>query len=186
MEGQPFLAEEKKQDTLINERQTDGGNMTANPVDDKNSQGYKNNSNSEPCDSCSSSGYGDGEYLDHSFEEHERCSLNNESEKNKPENEKDNLRKTDDVGPLRAGTVPIEMSVNREESVKQKINKAKSELKPLNVASLTNKENTGYKLSENKSPVTTATERFDFKRVILEGKSILETYSQAYPCSHLY
>ena len=150
MEGQPFLAEEKRQDALINERQTDGGNMTANPVDDKNSQGYKNNSNSEPFDSCSSSGYEDGEHLDHSFEEHERCSLNNESEKNKTENEKDNLRKTDDVGPLRAGKVPIEMSVNREESVKQKINKAKSELKPLNVASLTDKENTGYMLSEKK------------------------------------
>jgi hypothetical protein len=186
MEGQPCFADEKEQDALINERQTDGGNMTANPVDDKNSQGYKNNSNSEPCDSCSSSGYGHGEHLDHSFEEHERCSLNNESEKNKTENEKDNLRKTDDVGPLRAETVPIDTSVNWEESVKQKFNKAKSELKPLNVASLANKENTGYMLSEKKSPVTTATERFNFKRVILEGKSILETYSQAYPCSHLY
>jgi hypothetical protein len=186
MEGQPCLADEKEPDAQINERQTDGGNMTANPVDDKDSQSYTNNSNSEPCDSCSSSGYGDCEHLDHSFEEHERCSLNNESEKNKTENEKDNLRKTEDVGPLSAGTVPIDTSVNRKDSVKQKINKANSELKPFNVASLRDKENTGYMWSESKSPVTTETEPFDFKRVLLEGKSNLETCKQAYPCSHLY
>jgi len=174
MEGQPFLADEKGQDAPINERQTEGGNVTAYPVDDKNSQRYKNNSNSEPCDSCSSSGYGDGEHLDNSFEDHKRCSLNNEGEKNKTENEKDNLRKTEDVGPLSAGTLPIETSVNSEECVKQKINKGKLELELLKVESLRDKENTVYMWSESKCPVTKETEPIDFK---WEGKSILETYS---------
>ena len=183
MEGQPFLVDENGQDVPINERQTDGGNVTANPVDDKKSQSYNNNSNSEPHDSCGSSGYGDGEHLDHSFEEHERCSLNNESDKNK--SEKDNHNKTEEVGPLSVGTIPFETSVNREESVKQKINKAKFELEPLNIETLRDKDNTGYTLSESKSPVTTETEPNDFKRAIWQGKSILETYKQAYPRSHL-